>query len=98
MSSLDQYLYDSLTWPEINEAVKAKKVILLPIGSTEQHGHHLPLDVDNFLARSVCLETAKQAPREILVMPTIPYGYNYSDIQYVSEGVPLQSGIVEYWL
>ena len=76
MSSLDQYLYDSLTWPEINEAVKAKKVILLPIGSTEQHGHHLPLDVDNFLARSVCLETAKQAPREILVMPTIPYGYN----------------------
>ena len=35
MSSLDQYLYDSLTWPEINEAVKAKKVILLPIGSTE---------------------------------------------------------------
>ena len=76
MSSLDQYLYDSLTWPEINEAVKAKKVILLPIGSTEQHGHHLPLDVDNFLARSVCLEAAKQAPREILVMPTIPYGYN----------------------
>ena len=42
----------------------------------KQHGHHLPLDVDNFLARSVCLEAAKQAPREILVMPTIPYGYN----------------------
>lgn len=76
MSSLDKYVYDSLTWPEINEAVLAKKVLLLPIGSTEQHGHHLPLDVDNFLARSVCLETAKLAPREILVMPTIPYGYN----------------------
>src|SRR5205823_6193363 len=49
---------------------------LLPIGSTEQHGHHLPLDTDNFLARSVCLAAARRAPHEILVMPTIPYGYN----------------------
>ena len=76
MDSLDKTLYDHLTWSEINEAVLAGKVVLLPIGSTEQHGHHLPLDTDNFLARSVCLETAKLAPREILVMPTIPYGYN----------------------
>ncbi|MBM3214346.1 creatininase family protein [Candidatus Poribacteria bacterium] len=75
-SSLDKHLYDDLTWEEINEAVLARKVILLPIGSTEQHGRHLPLDVDNFLARSACLEAAKLAPREILVMPTIPYGYN----------------------
>ncbi len=76
MDSLDKTLYDELTWPEINEAVRAKKVVLLPIGSTEQHGHHLPLDVDNFLARSVCLVAARKAPRETLVMPTIPYGYN----------------------
>jgi creatinine amidohydrolase len=76
MDVLDKYLYDELTWPEINEAVLARKVVLLPIGSTEQHGHHLPLDVDNFLARSVCLETARRIPRDVLVMPTIPYGYN----------------------
>lgn len=76
MDSLDKCLYDELTWPEINEATQAGKTLLLPIGSTEQHGRHLPLDVDNFLARSVCLETAKRIPREVLVMPTIPYGYN----------------------
>lgn len=76
MSSLDKILYDELTWPEINEAVEAGKVLLLPIGSTEQHGHHLPLDVDNFLARSVCLAAARRVPRLALVMPTIPYGYN----------------------
>ncbi len=75
-NSLDKIYYDDLTWPEINEAVLAKKVLLLPIGSTEQHGHHLPLDTDNFLARSVCIAAAKRAPRENLVMPTIPYGYN----------------------
>jgi creatinine amidohydrolase len=76
MDSLDKIYYDELTWPEINEAALARKVVLLPIGSTEQHGHHLPLDVDNFLARSVCIAAARRAPRETLVMPTIPYGYN----------------------
>jgi len=76
MDSLDKIYYDELTWPEINEAVRAKKTVLLPIGSTEQHGHHLPLDTDNFLARGVCVAAAQKAPRELLVMPTIPYGYN----------------------
>src|SRR5579862_2098774 len=76
MDSLDKIYYDDLTWPEINEAVSAQKVLLLPIGSTEQHGYHLPLDTDNFLARSVCIATARRIPRETLVMPTIPYGYN----------------------
>jgi creatinine amidohydrolase len=75
-SSLEKIYYDDLTWPEVNEAVAARKVVLLPIGSTEQHGHHLPLDTDNFLARSVCVRAAQQAPAELLVMPTIPYGYN----------------------
>ena len=82
MHSLDKILYDELTWPEINEAVQARKVVLLPIGSTEQHGPHLPLDVDNFLARSVCLAAARRAPREVLVMPTIPYGYNEHAIDF----------------
>lgn len=76
VDSLDKIFYDELTWPEINEAALAEKVVLLPIGSTEQHGHHLPLDTDNFLARSVCIAAAKRAPRQTLVMPTIPYGYN----------------------
>jgi creatinine amidohydrolase len=76
MDSLNKIYYDELTWPEINEAIRAGKIVLLPIGSTEQHGHHLPLDTDNFLARSVCVAAARQAPRETLVMPTIPYGYN----------------------
>lgn len=74
--SLGKIYYDELTWPEINVAVSNRKVLLLPIGSTEQHGHHLPLDVDNFLARSVCIAAAELAPTELLVMPTIPYGYN----------------------
>ena len=75
-SVTEQFMYADLTWPEINEAVALNKVILLPVGSTEQHGPHLPLDVDNFLATSVCLEAGRRAPDKILVAPAIPYGFN----------------------
>jgi creatinine amidohydrolase len=70
-----QHRYELLTWPEINEAVAQKKTIVLPVGSVEQHGHHLPLDVDMKLASSVCYEAGKRAPEEMLVMPPVVYGY-----------------------
>ncbi len=70
-----QYRYELLTWQEINVAVEQKKVIVLPVGSVEQHGHHLPLDVDMKLATKVCLGAGAAAPDEMLVMPTVSYGY-----------------------
>jgi creatinine amidohydrolase len=78
----EKYVYGDLTWPEINEAASQRKVILLPIGSTEQHGPHLPLDVDNLLSSSVCLEAGRRAPDVVLVAPQISYGYNIHAIDY----------------
>ena len=57
-----QHRYELLTWPEINEAVAQSKVIVLPVGAIEQHGHHLPLDVDSKLVGSVCDAAGAQAP------------------------------------
>ena len=51
-------LYERLNWPEIRDAAAADKVILLPFASIEQHGSHLPVDVDLRLAREVCLRAA----------------------------------------
>lgn len=70
-----QYRYELLTWPEINEAVRQEKVAVLPIGSVEQHGFHLPLDVDFRCAASVCLGAGARAPAEMLVLPHVSYGY-----------------------
>ena len=36
------YKFDELTWPEVNQAVEMGKICILPTGSVEQHGHHLP--------------------------------------------------------
>lgn len=72
-----QYRYELLTWPEINEAVAAKKVVVLPVGSTEQHGHHLPIDVDAKLASSVVYEAGRRSPEQILILPPVAYGYTH---------------------
>lgn len=69
------YLYHHHTWPELGERVKERPVVVLPIGSVEDHGYHLPLDTDNFLIWNVCLEAAKRADGDILLMPLIPYGF-----------------------
>ncbi len=67
-----------LTWPEAKERFKAVDVALLPVGSIEQHGPHLPLDTDafdaDFLAHQVALRCTDPKP---IVLPLIPYGVSY---------------------
>ena len=71
------YLYQHHTWPELGEIARREDqpVVVLPIGSVEDHGYHMPLDVDNFLISSICEEAAKRANGDILLMPLIPYGF-----------------------
>jgi creatinine amidohydrolase len=82
MSARDEYRYNRLTWPEMNEAIAMQKVVILPTGSTEQHGPHLPLDVDLFLVETVCLEVGRRIPDRVLVLPPIPYGLNLHHIDF----------------
>jgi creatinine amidohydrolase len=82
MSAHNEYRYNRLTWPEINEAIAMQKVVILPTGSTEQHGRHLPLDTDVFLCESVCLEVGRRAPDRVLVLPPISYGLNLHHIDF----------------
>ena len=77
-----EYRYNRLTWPEMNDAIAAEKLIILPTGSTEQHGHHLPIDVDVFLCESVCLEVGRRAAEKVLVLPPISYGLNLHHIDF----------------
>lgn len=78
----EKYLYEDYTWLEMKEALKRQPVVILPIGSTEDHGHHLPLDTDNFLVWNVCLEAAKRASDDILLMPLIPYGFEDHHMEF----------------
>ncbi|GIX03200.1 MAG: amidase [Planctomycetaceae bacterium] len=77
-----EYRYQHLTWPEINEAVTLQKLVILPVGSTEQHGPHLPLDVDAFLCEAVCHEVGRRLPDQVLILPTVAYGLNLHHIDF----------------
>ncbi len=70
-----EWRYEKLTWPEINEAVALEKVCILPCGSVEQHGPHLPLDVDIVCPQGIAQGAGRTAPGELLVLPTVNYGY-----------------------
>ncbi len=64
----------NLTWPEAKEWAKKEPVVVIPTGSTEQHGPHLPLKVDiccaDYIARKVCEKT------NMLVTPPLNFGYS----------------------
>jgi mycofactocin precursor peptide peptidase len=59
------------TWPEV--AAGARAVLALPLGSTEQHGPHLPLDTDTRVAVALAERLAGRRP-DVLVAPALPYG------------------------
>ena len=69
-----KYRYDELTWPEMQEAIARQPVVLLPFGTVEDHGPHLPLNTDNIIVEAICLEAARRAPEEMLVMPRATQG------------------------
>ncbi len=50
------------------------KVILMPIGHTEQHGLHLPLSVDTIIIEAIANGTAAAAPQKAFTLPVMPYG------------------------
>jgi creatinine amidohydrolase len=64
---------EALSWP----AVPPSSVVLLPIGSTEQHGPHLPFDTDAVIARSVASVAGERmlaSGSSVVVAPVLAYG------------------------
>jgi len=57
-------------WPEVPDDA----LVLLPLGSLEQHGRHLPLDVDTVIAEAVATGAAERLPEPVLVAPAVAYG------------------------
>ncbi len=70
-----EYRYEKLTWPEIDDAVALGKICIVPCGAVEQHGPHLPLDVDLVCPVGIATGAGKEIADKLLVLPVVPYGY-----------------------
>ncbi len=62
----------ALTWPQL-EDVGPRAVLAVPLGATEQHGPHLPLDTDTCIARAIA-ERAAASSEGMVVAPALPFG------------------------
>lgn len=65
-------LMEEMTWLEVKKAADAGIPVVLPVGSTEQHGPHLPLNTDCVIPEAICLEAAKSVP--LVVAPPVRFG------------------------
>ena len=68
--------YARLTWPEVAEAAAEDRVCLIPVGTLEDHGHHLPIDADLRIVGEICRRTAEEAADETVLLPAVPHGYS----------------------
>ncbi len=59
-------------WPEVADRA-SETVLAVPLGSTEQHGPHLPLSTDTVIAVALAQRLAL-ARRDVVVAPALPYG------------------------
>jgi creatinine amidohydrolase len=83
---MTEHFLERMTWPEV-EAVRAGGVdaVLIPIGSTEQHGRHMPLDTDCLIARELCRLAAEAGEAEgvrLLVAPTLNVTLSWYHMQF----------------
>lgn len=62
-----------LTWMAYAGRVAEGVTVIVPVGSTEQHGPHLPLGTDALLTGEMAKRIARRV--DALVAPTIAYGY-----------------------
>lgn len=62
-----------LTWPEV-EAIDRDCVVLIPTGSLEQHGAHLPLFTDSLIVTAVAEAAEAQLSEQVLLTPTLWLG------------------------
>jgi creatinine amidohydrolase len=65
-------LVEEMTSAEFAKRAKTKPLVIVPFGSVEEHGTHLPLCTDAFQAEEVALRVAEKF--DALVCPTIKYG------------------------
>jgi creatinine amidohydrolase len=77
---------ENMTWPEVERALESGvTAVLIPYGSTEQHGRHMPLNTDSFIARGLCGRAAELAESEqvkLLVAPTIGITLSWYHMQF----------------
>ena len=77
-----KYRYEEFTWPEIKDAVARNSVAVLPVGTIEQHGPHLPLVTDVLTATEMSRRAVERLAGEAVLMPSVFYAFNEHHLDF----------------
>jgi len=74
--------FGDLNWPQLQEAIAKNTVILIPVGTVEEHGRHLPVSTDAIIASEIAGRTAEKVKDglPLLVMPAVWTGYSAKEM------------------
>lgn len=75
-----------MTWPEIDAAARAGAVAIWSVGSTEQHGPHLPVSVDTLIPFELSRRIARRV-HAVLPPPQV-FGYRSRPLSGGGQGFP----------
>jgi creatinine amidohydrolase len=65
-------LFAEMSWEEVKEYLARDDRVILPLGSTEEHGRHLGLGTDSIEAEAIARGVGEAS--SVIVAPTLPYG------------------------
>jgi creatinine amidohydrolase len=84
--SIGAPLLEEMTWPEVREAVERGLPVVLPVGATEQHGPHLPLNTDCLIPVGIAREVARRLP--LVIAPPVRFGAKSRPLSGGGESFP----------
>ena len=76
---------EEMSYPDVQEILKTTDVVLIPIGSQEKHGPHIPLATDSIATIETTMRAAKKA--KVPYTPMIPVGYSPHHMGTVNNGI-----------
>ena len=76
MNSKPIYRHAEMKWPEFSKFIKKTDFAILPVGSLEQHGPHLPFNTDVLIAEYLAEHLARETGA--LLMESLKYAPDFS--------------------
>jgi creatinine amidohydrolase len=74
--------FEELSSPDVDRLDRDKTILILPLGSVEQHGRHMPLGTDTILAYAVAQAAAAKLAGRVAVLPSPWYGFSAHHMRF----------------
>lgn len=96
---MPEVLLAKMTWPEVQARLRETDVVLLPTGAIEQHGHHLPLDVDIYIAEQLAIRMAEAVAADVkaVVAPGLAIGASAASLPFPGSLTLDEITLLEVW-